>query len=343
MSPSEIETVAWYGGYELLEYLGPPAFHQSGAFTYKLLARHSGAPKRVRGLTVRGDVEAALGNPRLRGKTGGELKTLIKVLSVACLQGLLDLGLFEESREYTWVFRKKGEVFEPRLAPNIPDFDGDLCQEVSYCLLKALHRRRQERPRLYRGWGLGPDGICLVLQIGKNYFRYVAGLLEERGQIKAYGNIYGGEFFITEGGIEALLAMYKSRRPGWLTTRPNKEVEVALPGIVQLTKDWRPKQRFRSEEAYEAALAEWLVGRGIKAPEQQGASLTDVLAAQGVAVEIKLNPSRSEYDRLMGQIMRQLEEFGAVIVLIARPERRDLLEEYQSRWESDDRVFWVTK
>jgi len=54
-----------------------------------------------------------------------------------------------------------------------------------------------------------------------------------------------------------------------------------------------------------------------------------------------LHPNRDDYDRLTGQIIRQLEEFGIVIVLIIRPDKRDLLEEYQSKF--DKRVTFIIK
>ena len=129
--------------------------------------------------------------------------------------------------------------------------------------------------------------------------------------------------------------------PMWLTKQAPEETETSLHKIVQFVEDWIPKQRFTKEEAYEAALAEHLVGKGVPAPEQQGASLVDILAANGIGIELKLNPDRNEYNRLSGQIMRHLEQYGVVIVLILRADNRDLLEEYQSRF--DDRVVFIVK
>ncbi len=132
-------------------------------------------------------------------------------------------------------------------------------------------------------------------------------------------------------------------KAAWLTKQASDEIQVRIPEIVQIIESWIPKQLFRSEEAYEAALAEYLEGRGITAPEQQGTSLVDILAANGIGIEAKLNPNRSEYDRLVGQIVRHLENHGNVIVLIVRPDKRDLLEEYKSRFAGDNRVIFVTK
>ncbi len=133
----------------------------------------------------------------------------------------------------------------------------------------------------------------------------------------------------------------RSEVPKWLTKQAPEEAQTRVPEVVRAIEEWTPKQRFKGEEAYEAALAEYLVAQGIDAPEQQGMSLTDVLAAHGIGIEIKLTPDRSDYDRLAGQIMRQLEEYGVVVVLILRPDKRDLLDEYKSRF--DDRVVFITK
>lgn len=131
--------------------------------------------------------------------------------------------------------------------------------------------------------------------------------------------------------------------PKWLTKQASEELQVEASGVVKTIEDWTPKQRYRKEESYEAALAEYLEGKGIKAPEQQGASLTDILAKLGIGIEVKLNPDRREYDRLCGQIIRQLAEFGIVIVLIIRPEKRDLLEEYKSKFLHDQRITFIVK
>lgn len=131
--------------------------------------------------------------------------------------------------------------------------------------------------------------------------------------------------------------------PIWSIKQASEKIRLQVPLVTELIHEWVPKGRFRTEEAYEAALAEYLVGQGISAPEQQGASLVDILASQGIAVEIKLTPGRSEYDRLCGQIMRQLEEFGIVVVLIIRPDKRDLLDEYQNRFDGDERVVFINK
>jgi hypothetical protein len=146
---------------------------------------------------------------------------------------------------------------------------------------------------------------------------------------------------LRQKAYDAVASDFSAVNIPWLTKQAPENVQMHVPEIVQAIEKWVPKQRYATEETYEAALAEYLVGLGIDAPEQQGRSLTDILAAQGIGVEVKLRPSRAKYDRLSGQIMRQLEEFGVVVVLILRPDKRDLLNEYSARF--DDRVIFVIK
>src|SRR3972149_6391467 len=78
-----------------------------------------------------------------------------------------------------------------------------------------------------------------------------------------------------------------ARRPQWLTKEPTQETRKRAQEIIEIIQNWIPKQRFKSEEAYEAALAEYLVAQGVPAAEQQGAPLADILAAHEVGIEVK--------------------------------------------------------
>ncbi len=145
-----------------------------------------------------------------------------------------------------------------------------------------------------------------------------------------------GELFYT---IEA--SKHSSQDPKWLNKLTSVVSSTKVLDIIQLVEKWIPKQRYKSEESYVAALAEYLVGQGVQSPEQQGMSLTDILAGYDSAIEVKLTPERSDYDRLCGQVIRQLEEYSFVIVVIIRPDKRDLLDEYKTRF--DPRVTFIVK
>ncbi len=166
-------------------------------------------------------------------------------------------------------------------------------------------------------------------------FLRLAGTWETSGKI--------GSIWLTPEGVEKTTEMRLYTRTRWLTKQASDEVRAQASDIIKVIEGWLPKQRYKQEEVYVATLAEHLEGKGIKAPEQQGTTLTDILAVHGIGIEVKVNPSRGEYDRLLGQIIRQLEEFGIVIALIIRPDRQDLLEEYKLRFAHDQRVTFITK
>lgn len=188
--------------------------------------------------------------------------------------------------------------------------------------------------------------IQKALGLGKEDCENLCHHLSDAGWIKflwkagTWENSGIATVWLTPDGFER---MRLRSMPKWLTKRASAELQVEATGVVKTIEDWIPKQRYKTEETYEAALAEYLEGKGIKAPEQKGASLTDILAKLGIGIEVKLNPGRKEYDRLCGQIIRQLEDFGIVIVLIIRPEKRDLLEEYKSKFVHDQRITFIVK
>lgn len=339
-----------YGQYDITVY---PLSSQGTEVQYRLEAMNRYAPQEPLRILVVITTTAARATPSSRALSLGETAW---ENNLARIHGLLDFGLFEKSNEYRWRITSEKETIQPPLKLDAPDFGNDSEREICYHILNALRRTRRELPREYARKKLDPEGACAVLRIDKKRFCYIVGRLKERGwiakmqlvadtgRIVSHGNLFDGEFYITEEGAQALEEMERLLvKPKWLTTRAPEDVQKRVPEIVQAIEKWTPKQRYRTEEAYQAALAEHLEGRGITAPEQQGESLTDILAAHGVGIETKLKPDRGDYDRLAGQVMRQLQEFGVVVVLILRPDKRDLLNEYKSLFTGDDRVIFITK
>jgi hypothetical protein len=87
---------------------------------------------------------------------------------------------------------------------------------------------------------------------------------------------------LRQKAYDAVASDFSAVNIPWLTKQAPENVQMHVPEIVQAIENWIPKQRYAAEEAYEAALAEYLVGLGIDAPEQQGRSLTDILAAHSL-------------------------------------------------------------
>jgi hypothetical protein len=268
------------------------------------------------------------------------------------VRGRLSLGWFESGQHYRHIIAGDEEQVDPPLleAGDLQFASDDV--QAEYWLLKALHHIRTRYPEVFRRVDFDWKGVCMVTQIPVKVGRMALDLLHERGLIsvqympameKGQDEPVGPTYILAAGVDYCRRFEQTMLRPKWQIKQAPEEVQMRVPDVIDAIRCWTPKQRFRSEEAYEAALAEYLSGQGIEAPEQQGMSLTDILAAHGIGIEVKLKPDRSEYDRLFGQIIRQLEEFGIVVVLIARPDKRDLLEEYEARFSHDSRVTFIAK
>lgn len=110
-----------------------------------------------------------------------------------------------------------------------------------------------------------------AIKLGKEDFAVLCQHLSDAGWIKF---LRIGGTWETGGGIstvwltlEGFEKMRLSSTPEWMTKQAPEKVQAQANGIVKVVEEWIPKQRYKHEEAYVAALAEYLEGRGIKAPE----------------------------------------------------------------------------
>ena len=62
-----------------------------------------------------------------------------------------------------------------------------------------------------------------------------------------------------------------------------------------------------------------------------------------IPVETKKDPSKPEFDRLDGQIIRQLKEYGFIIVVLFDITRNDYFEEWKEKYLKDSRIRIITK
>jgi hypothetical protein len=120
---------------------------------------------------------------------------------------------------------------------------------------------------------------------------------------------------------------------------------VTLQTVSKVVVGWTPRQNRRSEEAYKAELAEYLRSHGYpRTREEEGVSNPDILVDEKVPVEIKLNPDRSELNRLSGQLLDMKSEFGGVIACIIQTKGSlDLVERFQVRFRDDQQVVIIVK
>lgn len=93
---------------------------------------------------------------------------------------------------------------------------------------------------------------------------------------------------------------------------------------------WSPARRRNTEESYKIELRKHLEALGYVVNEEFGESKFDLLIDKKYAVEIKKDPSLSEYDRVFGQLARHLQNQLNVICLILDAPSEDKLQNFMS-------------
>lgn len=111
-----------------------------------------------------------------------------------------------------------------------------------------------------------------------------------------------------------------------------QETDDELREIEDIIKNWSPDKRHNSEEGYQVELSSLLKHKyGLKVRYEAGATHIDILVNDNIPIELKKNPNRGDFDRLDGQIMRNIDEYGKLIVVICRLETKELFLEYKNR------------
>lgn len=106
--------------------------------------------------------------------------------------------------------------------------------------------------------------------------------------------------------------------------RINKEFENSLKKIG----NWRPQRKRFNEEGYKIELRGFLQENNFIVEEEKGDSNIDLLVNKNVAIELKKDPSRAEYDRLFGQIARHLMIYKYLIVVICDISNEDRYKQF---------------
>lgn len=126
-------------------------------------------------------------------------------------------------------------------------------------------------------------------------------------------------------------------------TSPNERISVEA--VSDVIRGWTPRQKRRLEESYKAELAEYLRSHGFpKTREEEGQSNADILVDEVLPVEMKKDPNQGELDRMGGQMMRMLGEYGQVVAcIIQTAPGLDRIERFKKTWELDERVRIIVK
>ena len=92
--------------------------------------------------------------------------------------------------------------------------------------------------------------------------------------------------------------------------------------VYESINKYNPIRKRHSEEGYKIELRNHL-SQFHTVQEEIGPTNIDLLIDNKIAVEIKKNPNKAEYDRLLGQITRHIMHYNHLIILIVNSSSRD--------------------
>ena len=96
--------------------------------------------------------------------------------------------------------------------------------------------------------------------------------------------------------------------------------------LVDTIRQWIPNRARNSEEGYKIELRNYLEQKNYSIDEESGETKSDLVVGRKYPIELKKDPTLSEYDRLMGQLIRHSLSYGcavAVIIDIASKDRHE--------------------
>ena len=120
-------------------------------------------------------------------------------------------------------------------------------------------------------------------------------------------------------------------------TRPVLGTEVretsrdkGFEGLVQAIREWTPYRRYTHEDGYATDLRGYLQNaKGFDCRAEAGESNADIEADGRYPIEVKKNPRLSQYDRLIGQLVRHCRSKGCAIAVICDVKRGDLFSDFK--------------
>lgn len=98
--------------------------------------------------------------------------------------------------------------------------------------------------------------------------------------------------------------------------------------IIDKLNTWLPDRKRVIEEGYKIELRNYL-NKFFDVDEEVGESNPDLLINGRYPIEIKKDPTQSEYDRLLGQMIRHNKSFGNAIAIVTNISSRDRFKKFQ--------------
>lgn len=108
------------------------------------------------------------------------------------------------------------------------------------------------------------------------------------------------------------------------TEKPNKTFNDIMEKII----NWTPDRKRVIEEGYKIELRNYLE-RFFDLEEEVGESNPDLLINKKYPIEVKRDPTLSEYDRLLGQMIRHNKLYGSAIAVITNISSEDRFKRFQ--------------
>ena len=109
-------------------------------------------------------------------------------------------------------------------------------------------------------------------------------------------------------------------------------VSKTFNDIVEKIEKWNPDRKRIIEEGYKIELRNYLE-KHFKIEEETGESHPDLLINGKYPIEIKKDPSQSEYDRLLGQMLRHNKLFGSAIAVVTNISSEDRFKKNQKLFQ----------
>jgi hypothetical protein len=109
---------------------------------------------------------------------------------------------------------------------------------------------------------------------------------------------------------------------------PIKNKDKKFAEIVHRISTWTPDRKRIVEEGYKIELRKYLE-QFYDIEEEAGDTNTDLLVNKKYPIEIKKDPTLSEYDRLLGQIIRHNKQYGSAIAIVTSLSSQDRFIRFQ--------------
>ncbi len=98
--------------------------------------------------------------------------------------------------------------------------------------------------------------------------------------------------------------------------------------ILEKLNEWRPNRERIIEEGYKIELRNYL-DKYFNIEEEVGESNPDLLIQKKYPFEVKKDPTQSEYDRLLGQMIRHNKLYGSAIAVVTSISSEDRFKKFQ--------------